>query len=45
MIRIMSENMTIQMILLMNGQKNSAMGIMMMDMMMLMIIGKMRWND
>ena len=45
MIRIMSENMTIQMILLMNGQKNSAMGIMMMDMMMLMIIGKMRCND
>lgn len=45
MIRMMSENMTIQMILLMKGQKNLAMGIMMMDMMMLMIIGKMRWND
>ena len=44
LIRMMQKNMTIQMILQMNGQKNLGMVIMMMDMMMHTITGKMKWN-
>ena len=44
LIRMMQKNMTIQMILQMNGQKNLETVIMMMDMMMHTITGKMKWN-
>ena len=44
LIRMMQKNMTIQMILQMNGQKNLGTVIMMMDMMMHTITGKMKWN-
>ena len=44
LIRMMQKNMTIQMISQMNGQKNLETVIMMMDMMMHTITGKMKWN-
>ena len=44
LIRMMQKNMTIQMILQMNGQKNLETVIMMMDMMMHTITGKTKWN-
>lgn len=44
MIHMMLENMTIQTISQMNRQKNLETVIMMMDMMMHTITGKMKWN-